>query len=319
MPRGLERCPKLAHLGALNLLIAASVILANRAADAANLARMIRKIASVADDVPVQKIDEVVQNAETSRAGKEILKKKFGAGERLDNLAEESAVLRRAWKQVLGAADNQLREIESLPLPTQRAAFVVAHGSQRLKTAVPDLALRSRFLREGGAETLAALGRFEDLADDALKFDVALQAGKLPSPDGARALTLNDFGKFFHTLGERGHRFWTKSVRPNWHLWLGSAALAAVLLAPDEYLDAIGNLTEKGLEKVGHFGGKLLYKALKGAVCGLVTAGLVSAGTLFLALLLIISPTRRWIFESVRRMFRGRQPADSLPRPPQTP
>lgn len=341
MPRYSEQCPKWARPSAVILhALMAAAILATPATRAANLGRVVRKIADVAEDVPVQRIDEVVQNASTSRAGRELLEK-LNAGKRLDNLAEESAALRRAWKDLLSTADTRIfREIESLPPASQRAALVVAHGGQRLKTVVPDLALRSRFIRDGGAETLAALGRFDDLADDAIRFDVALQAGKLPSPAGARALALNDFGTFFHTLGDRGHHFWTSYVRPHWKLWLGSTALAAVILAPDEYLDEIGNLTEKGTEKLGRFGGEVLSKAFEGTIRGVGTAtqevvaattrsiahtfftsaaGLASACVLALAALLFISPTRRWLLGSVRRVFRGRRPADSLPTPPPTP
>ncbi len=327
------------HSILLFALTFAAIILFSSEAQAANLAKILRKAAGVADDIPVRRIDDVVQEATTSRAGREILEK-LNAGKRLDNVVEESAALRRAWKEILESGEGHLlREIEELPLPRQRAALVLARGGQRLKSVVPDLAVRTRWLREGGAETLAALGRFDDLADDAVRFDLALQAGKLPSPPGLRALTLNDFGKFFHNLGDRAQHFWNTYVRPHWKLWLGSAALAAILLAPEEYLDEIGNLTEKGLEKVGHFAGETLSRALRGTIQGLgegakeiVTettrtifetfftslAGVVSASLLALVVLLVIPRTRRWLFGKLRRIFRAPRPADSLPTSPST-
>lgn len=319
---------------ALGPLTAVAILLAMPEVQAASLARVVRKAAGVADDIPVRRLDEVVQDAATSRAGRKLLDN-LDRGKRLDNLAQESAVLRRAWKEVLGAADTRLlREVDSLPPASQRAALVVAHGGQRLKAAVPDVAVRSRLVREGGAETLAALGRFEDLADDALAFDVALKGGKLPSPPGARALTLNDFGTFFHTSGDRAHRFWTQYVRPHWKLWLGSAALAAVLLAPEEYLDEMGRLTQQGLEKLGRFAGKRLGDVLAGLLAGAgagtqevltgttrtltrtfftSVSGVVSACVLAVGALLLLSPTRRWIFRAIHRVLWGRRPAGSPP------
>lgn len=293
-------------------------------AHAVNLRRMVRRIAAVADDVPIRRVDEVVQSARTSRAGRELLEK-LNPGKRFDDLSE-AAALRRAFQDVVEASDGHLlKEIESLPLPQRRAAFVVARGAKQVKVVLPDLARRGRFLREGGAETLASLGRFDDLADDALKFDLALKAGKLPSPAGAGALTLNHFGTWFQTQGTRAHRFWTQYVRPHWSLWLGSTALAAVMLAPDEYLDEIGNLTKEGMKKVARLGGKLLANAIQATVEGVgeatqevliettrsvrqtfftTPAGVASVCVLGLAALLLIPPIRRRIFAILRRLFR---------------
>ncbi len=314
---------------ALAIVAAMVVILPIPGAQAANLAQVIRKLAGVADDIPVRGLDEVVEDAATRRAGRRLLGD-LNRGKRLDDLAEESAALRYAWKKGLGVGDSRLlRELESLPPASQRAALVVAHGGQRLKAVVPDVAVRSRLVSEGGAETLAALGRFEDLAEDALGFHVALKAGKLPSPPGARSLTLNDFGRFFHTQGDRAHHFWSQYVRPHWKLWLGSAALAAVLLAPEEYLDAMGRLTQQGLEKLGRFAGKRLADVIGGTIAGagagtkeVVTgtarslartfftsgSGLASASVLALGALLLLRPTRRWIFRTIRRVLGARQP-----------
>jgi len=322
------------------IVAALSLSLVGSVAEAANLARIIRQAAGVADEIPIRRLDEVVQEGATSRAGRELLEK-LDQGRRLDDLVDESAAIRRAWKEALGTADSRVfREIDSLPPASQRAALVLAHGGRQLKSAVPDVALRSRIVREGGAETLAALGRFNDLADDAVRFDIALKSGKLPSPAGARALTLNDFGSFFHNMGDRGHRFWTQYVRPHWKLWLGTTALAAVLLAPDEFLDQMGNLTEKGMEKLGRIGGKVLASAMTGTIRGVATgtqevvketsraivesfftsvSGVVSAVAIALTALIVIRPTRRWLLGGVCRIFASKSSAQSAPNQPTNP
>lgn len=115
---------------------------------------------------------------------------------------------------------------------------------------------------------LAALGRFDDLADDAKLFELAVAKGGLPSPPEMRKLAANDFGRFFLDQGKRAHRFWTDYVRPHWKYWLGGTALAAVMLAPDEFLDAAGKLTEQGFKKLGELGGEALVGVLRGAVKG---------------------------------------------------
>ena len=66
---------------------------------------------------------------------------------------------------------------------------------------------------------MAALGLYDDLVEDAIRFDEALRAGQiLPAPGAARS-SLEDFGKFFRSSGDRSHRFWTIYVRPHWKLW----------------------------------------------------------------------------------------------------
>jgi len=281
---------------------------------AANLGRIVRRAADVADDVPVRRLDDVMEQTAKSRAGRELLEKLSGS-KHLDDALEHSKALRKAMKEVLGSADGAvLKELDALPRATQEAALVMAHGGKRLKQAVPDLALRSRLIREGGAETLSALGRFDDLGDDLVRFDSALKAGKLPSPPGMRGVTVEDFGSFFHRQGERGHSFWQKYVRPHWKLWVGTTALAAVLLAPDEYLDKAGDLTREGLQKIGRLGGATLAGALAGAIEGAGEAakevveetvssirrtfftslsGIIAAVLLVLVAMLLVPATRR--------------------------
>lgn len=234
---------------------------------AINFGSLIRQIGRVADDVPLNKVDDVAEELATSKAGRDLLRK---GGVRIDDALERSRGLNRLLREAVGETNpSLLKQLDALDEPSREAALVFAHGARKIDDAIPDLALRSQFLRDGGAETVAALGRHPELVDDALQFDVALRAGRLASPAGMRAVTLEDMGRFVRSGGDRAQRFWTSSVRPHWKLWLGGAALTAVLLAPDEYLDEFGNLTEAGLQKVGTFGGEVLAKALRGTVTGM--------------------------------------------------
>lgn len=302
-------------------VLATAIFCVAQVVQGANLARVVRRATGVAEDVPVRRLDEVVEETARSRAGRKVLAKLSGVSDarRLDDAVEHAAAVRKALQRVGGAADPVvLKEVERLGPGAKEGVVMAAYGGQRLKSVVPDLALRSRLLREGGAETLAAIGRFDDLAEDVVRFDTALKAGKLPSPPGARALTVSDFGSFFHKQGDRADHFWRTYVRPHWKLWVGSAALAAVLLTPEEYLDAAGDLTREGLEKLGRVGGKLLGDALAGLAKGAVEgaggavkdtvettlhtvwrtfftryAGILSAALLIVGAMLVVRPIRR--------------------------
>lgn len=235
----------------------------------ADLGRVVRRIARVSDDVPIRNIDDVVAKSRIRRAARELLEE---TGTHADDVLARSKVARRALEEALSSIESHslrhqlLDEVAHLDLPTQEAALVLARGSRRLSDVVPDIAVRSRLLRNGGGEMVASLGRFEDLAEDAVKFDLAVGSGALRSPPGMRNLTSEDFGRFFLDQGKRAHRFWTDYVRPHWKLWLAGTALAAVMLAPDEFLDAVGNLTEEGIKKVGKLGGEVLASAITGTI-----------------------------------------------------
>ena len=267
MPTSKWNSVLLCHRLAGVLFVAVILLMWTGEARAINFGSLVRTLGRVADDVPLNKVDDVAEELAKSKAGREVLKK---AGVRIDDALERSRGLSRLLRETVGESNPAiLKQLDALDEPAREAALVLARGARRIDEAIPDVALRSQFLREGGAETVAALGRHPDFVDDVLEFDVALRAGRLPSPAGMRAATLEDLGHFLHVGGDRARHFWSNSVRPHWKLWLGGSALTAVLITPDEYLDAVGDLTEAGLEKLGKFGGDLLAKALRGAVTGL--------------------------------------------------
>lgn len=124
-------------------------------------------------------------------------------------------------------------------------------------------------------------------------------------------------------------------MRPHWKLWLTGTALAAVMLAPDEYLDAAGNLTRAGIEKVAKLGGAVLAGALAGIAQATGEAtrqvvrqtaeqvsktffgdawGIVAFALVLSAVVLAVPLTRRCLVELLRRWAgRGKQATASPP------
>lgn len=226
---------------------------------AVDFAGALRKIAKVADDVPISKLDDVASEAASSRFARELVEK---AGVRFDDVADRARMVRKMLTESAeGLPPAIVKQIDTLDGPTQETLAVLARGSRKIGAAIPDVAERSRLIREGGANALLVLGRYEDLADDALKVSTAARAGALPKPGGG-SLSLGDFSDFFLQQGDRAKRFWDKSVKPHWKLWTGSAALAAVMASPDEYLDQFGELLHGGASKIARVGGKALGIAL---------------------------------------------------------
>lgn len=245
------------------VLLVASVLGLPNPLWAVDFSKVIRQVGKVSDEVPLNRIDDVVQDAATARAGRDLLE---NVGVRLDDPVDRTRGLRKAWKEALGEADpNLLKQIDQLDQTTQEAALVLIRGANRVESTIPDIAIRSNFLTDAGGDTLAAIGRYDDLMDDALRFNLALRAGSLPTPTGLRAVTLNDFGKFFQQQPSRARHFWTTYVRPHWKAWLGGTALTAVIVTPDEYLDEAGNVIKDKIKKLIGFGGTVIGDILGGA------------------------------------------------------
>ncbi|MGQ9607348.1 MAG: hypothetical protein ACUVTW_14205 [Thermogutta sp.] len=298
----------------------------------ADLGRFVRAFARVGDDVPLGRIDDVATSSGMRRAARELMEE---SGTHIDDAAARNKAVRKAFDEVLSGIDSQplrqqlTKDLARLDPVRQEAALLLARGSKHLADVVPDVALRSRLVREGGGEVLAAIGRFDDLADDAVRFDLAVSKGAVRSPAGIRKLGTDDFGRFFLEQGKRGHRFWTVYVRPHWKLWLAGTALAAVMIAPDEFLDAAGNITEHGIKRVGELGGEVLAHALTAAIeaSGNATKMVIRettqqvSKTFFsdvwgipaLALLLVVVVTavpitRRYCVRMLSRLFRRENP-----------
>ena len=159
-----------------------------------------------------------------------------------------------------------IRELENLNEATRESALVLARGGHDVAAVLPDLAIRGQFLKEGGAETVAAIGLHgPEAARAALRLDEAIKSGSLVVREGQRAVKLADFGAAMLRTGEGGWRFWQTYVVPHWKLWLAGGALAAYLADPEYFQTKAGDLTERGFQKLIELLGVLSARAIQGA------------------------------------------------------
>lgn len=228
------------------------------------LSSALKRIAKVADEVPIRNLDEIVQNKSTRDVAADVIRRTSG---KVDDLADP-IVLNRLLRQSLKNVDPAIiRQIDQLDIPAKQAALVLGRGADNVGRALPDVALRSEFVSKAGAETLLTLGQYDDLVEDALKFDAVANSGIWKN--GPRVMQVSDFGNFFNKNGERAHHFWSKYIRPNWKAVSASTALAVIMVSPDEYLDAAGDFTKQGLTKLGHASGVFLGGAIAGTGDGI--------------------------------------------------
>lgn len=232
----------------------------------------VRGTARVTNDIPVKKVDDLVAELSKSRAVRgavdaEIRKagRIVGTGDVARGAARSDEVLRLLRSATSELNPNVIRPIEQLDESSRDVALVLARGGEDLIGTVPDLATRGRLLREGGPETVAAVGMFgPDAARAALKLDEALRGGSVIVKDGTRAITLADFGGAMTRSGEASWGFWKEYVQPHWKIWAASGALAAYLANPQYFQDAAGKLTEAGFEHLTKFAGAVAAAAIRG-------------------------------------------------------
>lgn len=233
---------------------------------------LVRGTARVTDELPAKKVDDLVTELAKSRAVRETVDAELGKAGRI---AGGGGMARGAARSdevlhLLRAATNELdpsvlRRIESLDEASREAAFILAKGGDELARTVPDLATRARLLREGGAETVAAVGIFgPDAARAALRLDEAIRGGSVIVKDGGRAVSVADFGSALTRFGDASWNFWKQYVHPHWKVWATSGALAAYLANPEYFQDAAGELTEAGFKHLTEFVGDVAAAAIHG-------------------------------------------------------
>lgn len=240
-------------------LIVSLFILGTENAFAISVGSAIRNVAKVSDDLPINRIDDFINNKATLEAAQDIARRSTG---RIDDLSDPK-VLSQILRSTLKNVDPKvLKQLDELAVPAKQAAIVLGHGAEQVRVAIPDIALRSSFLTEAGAETLVAIGRYDDLITDAIRYNTVAKAGLITNANSPA--TMEIFGNFFARNGDRAHHFWTTNVRPYWKTWAAGSALTAVMLAPDDYLDKAGDLTEEGIRKISKFGTKVATGIIKG-------------------------------------------------------
>lgn len=244
-----------------------STAVAQRSALFGNL---IRKAARVSDDVPLRRLDEIVEDIGKSRSAREALESEIrGSGRALEN-AGKSASRSEHVLMLLRKSTNQLdpslrRQIELLDEGSREAALVVVRGGEHLRASVPDLAARTRLLQDGGTETVAAVGALgPDAARAAARLGEAIQGGGVVVRGVGRPVALADFGRVMSRGGNSSWGFWKTYVQPHWKLWAASGALAAYLANPETFQDAAGHLTESGFQHLTELVGTAAASAIRG-------------------------------------------------------
>ena len=233
---------------------------------------LVRGTARVADDIPVKRIDDLVAELSKSRAAREAIDTELrkagrltGTGDIVRGTARSDEVLRLLRSATSELDPNVMRRIEQLDDASRDVALVLARGGEEFTRTLPDLATRGRLLREGGAETVAAVGMFgPDAARAALRLDEAIRGGSVILKDGTRAVTLADFGSAMSRSGDASWRFWKEYIQPHWKIWAASGALAAYLANPEYFQDAAGKLTEAGFKHLTEFAGEVAAAAIRG-------------------------------------------------------
>ncbi|MCB1134174.1 MAG: hypothetical protein KDN05_23855, partial [Verrucomicrobiae bacterium] len=187
----------------------------------------------------------------------------------LDEISSPAARAQRARTLIREAVhlpdESLLKRLDGLTPNELESAYVLVRGGRNLVEEVPDVAFRSRLLKEGGSDLVTAAGIHGPvLAREASRMDALIAAGKLPGRIGKQN-TIARFGKIMRS-GEGGAwRFWEKNVVPHWKKWLAAGAVTTYLMKPDLFHDAAGNLTEAGSREVATILGEVISGAMKGA------------------------------------------------------
>ena len=247
---------------------------AARAGSGQILETLIRRTAKVGEDVPLRKTEELLESLSRSKAAREAIEKDLMQSGKLVEGVEDSARAATRSREVLAALRRAtseldpaiLRDLGKLDDVSRESALVLARGGEAISKGIPDLAARARFLKEGGPETVAAIGLHgQEAAREATHVAEAIASGGLVLRQGQRAVTLVDFGAAMTKFGSGSWTFWNKYVQPHWKAWLASGALAAYLTNPEYFQDATGRLTEEGFKRLATFAGELAAKAIRGA------------------------------------------------------
>lgn len=276
---------------------------------------IIRNSAKVADDVPIRAFDNAA-NPETRKMAREMVEQ----GRKLDDLTY-SRRLAKEIETVIGAAPDPalVKTVRSMDDAGKETILLLSRGSQKIEKTIPDIAMRADFLKRLDGDTLCVLGRYDGLTDQAYLFQKSLDAGKIVSPKGVRAVTMDDFGAFFKKTGEKGVDFWQKTVKPNWKLWAAGGTLAAILVLPESYTDYVIETAADGAKKISRVAGKAIGETGSAASEGLweIAKGFCvsTAGTVTLAIasvvfliwffsLALVRHTLSWLVARVRRIVR---------------
>ena len=239
---------------------------ATASAQCRGISRAVKRASRIADDIPLRNLDNFVPDRNISRMTRDAL----GEGKHLDDVAYTRKLARELNEVGRNLDPQTVRTLQKMDGPTREMVVLVGRGAKNVGDMPLDVMRRADFMKAVDGKTLCALGMDKTLVRDALNMQDLLKMGKIPSPKGLRAVTLDDFGAFFHKYGAKGADFWKTTIRPHWKAWAVGGALAAILLTPEEYLDEAGELLHDAGEKLAKYGVKLVTALAGGLAEGTV-------------------------------------------------
>lgn len=234
---------------------------------------VIRGAGKVSGEIAIKNSDEAAEYLTRTGLARESIEQRLKRTgkftDQLDDAARKtlrSAEVRRVLDSAgAGINPQTAKQLRHLDETLQETAVIFAQGGKSLANTVPDLAMRGRLLKSGGADVIAAAGLHgDDAAKAAFRLEAALNAEKVIIPKGKRAITLADFGRVMARGGQASWQFWQAYVKPHWKVWLSSGALTAYLLEPDYFQDKMGRLTAHGFEKLTELMGIVAAEAVRG-------------------------------------------------------
>lgn len=243
--------------------------------DASFLENLTRATTKVADNVPIKVSDDLASLGKSKRVQGLVDADLVKAGKLSDNMSDatrqatRSAEVLAQLKRGLSANPNLLIQVDQLDEVGRQTALVLVKGGERLTTAVPDIAIRGKLLRGGGAGLAANAGLYgDDFVKNAVRVQTALDAGALVAPAGKRAVTLADFTETISKMGKGGLDFFNNTIKPNWKVWAGSGLLGWWIVDPQSFQDTAGTLTHEGTKRIAELVGEITASTLSGTVEG---------------------------------------------------
>lgn len=235
-----------------------------------------RATAKVADNVPIKSSDELLERVGKSKTIQTMVDSDLTkAGKHLDGMDDlarrtaRSAEVLAQLKRGLSANPSLLKQVDQLDEAGRQTALVLVKGGERLTTAVPDLAIRGKLLRSGGADLAANAGLYgDDFVKNAVRVQTTLDAGALVAPAGKRAVTLADFTETISKMGKGGLDFFNNTIKPNWKVWAGSGLFTWWVLDPQSFQDTAGTLTHEGSKRIAELVGEITASTFSGTVEG---------------------------------------------------
>lgn len=240
------------------------------------LENWVRKATHVGDDISVRAIDDVAEQLKKSGSARKSIDDNFRqSGKRVDDMspaergrARDAFIISQLRK---GIGDNPavIKQIDSLDDAAKEAALVLVKGGQNIAHKIPDIAMRGKLIRNGGADLVAASGLYGDeFVTNSFRFQSMLDAGSLVVPAGMRMVNLSDFTATLTRYGRGSITFFNSYIKPYWKRWVSSGLLTWWVVNPEHFQTTTGELIQSGVSAVMELAGEMAGAIIAGGIIG---------------------------------------------------